>query len=535
MSHVAPPRRRAVRPLARFLATLLGALPGVPAGAQTLTMGVGSPISSLDPHYHQLRSNAEVSQLLFDTLLGTDARAQLVPGLAESWRAVGETAWEFRLREGARFTDGRPFTADDVAFTIGRIPTVTGPGASYSTHVRPVRRVEVVDPRTVRLHTDGPFPLLPVYFSQVFMLGRAQHAGATTADFNGGRAAVGTGPYRLVSYSNGDRVVLARNDGWWGERPGWATVNYRIVTNDSARLAALVAGDVDFIDQVPTSDLARLRGSGRFRVAETTSLRTMYVTLDSTRAAPVPGLTGPGGAPLPANPLADLRVRRALSLAIDRRALVERVMEGAALATAQFMPPGATSYIPDLPVPAADPEGARALLAQAGYPGGFAITLGGSNDRYMNDARVVQAIGQMWTRIGVRTTVDAGPYATFIGRATRREFPAALLTWGNSTGEASVVLNSVLRTVDRDRGHGAANRVLYSNPATDALVAAAEGEMDDGKREDLLRRAQRAALDDVALVPLYLQAALWAMRGDLAYEARADERNDPLAIRAAAR
>jgi peptide/nickel transport system substrate-binding protein len=261
----------------------------------------------------------------------------------------------------------------------------------------------------------------------------------------------------------------------------------------------------------------------------------MYVTLDSTRTLPVPGLSGAGGAALEANPLADIRVRRALSLALDRKALVERVMDGAALATMQFLPPDAYSHIPGMPVPAPDPEAARSLLAQAGYPQGFQITLGGSNDRYMNDARMVQAIGQMWARIGVRTSVEAQPYATFIGRATRREFPAALLTWGNSTGEASVVLNSVLRTTNRERGHGAANRVRYSNPEVDRLVAEAESEMDPAKREDLLRRAQRAALDDLALLPLYLQPALWAMRSELTYEARADERNDPTTIRPAAR
>jgi peptide/nickel transport system substrate-binding protein len=518
---------------AGMLAALLVAGLSQGAAAQTLTMGMGSPISSLDPHYHQLRSNAEVSQMLFDTLLHTDAQAQLRPGMAESWQPVGDTAWEFTLREGLRFHDGRPFTADDVAFTVERIPTVTGPGASYATHVRPIQRVEVIDARRFRLHTSGPFPLLPVYMSQVFMIGRQLHAGATMADYNGGRAAVGTGPFRLTSYAQGDRIGFARNDAWWGPRPHWANVTYRIITNDAGRMAALLAGDVDFIDQVPTSDLARLRQDSRFRVAETTSLRTMYLTLDASRTPPVPLLTAANGGALEANPLADLRVRRALSLAIDRRLLVERVMEGAAAATMQFMPPGAYSHIPDMPVPPQDLEGARNLLAQAGYPNGFALTLGGSNDRYINDARVVQAVGQMWARIGVRTTVEAQPYATFIGRATRREFPVALLTWGNSTGEASVVLNSVLRTVNRDRGHGAANRTLYSNPAMDRLVAAAEAEMDGAKREDLLRQAQRVALDDVALIPLYLQASLWAMKSSLTYEARADERNDPTAIRPA--
>lgn len=520
-------------------ALLLGAailpLGSTRSGAQTLTMGVGSPVSSLDPHYHQLRSNSEVSQMLFDTLLMTDAKAQLGPGLAESWRPIGDDGWEFTLREGVRFHNGVPFTADDVAFTIGRVPTVTGPGASYSTHVKPVRRVEVVDARTVRLYTGGPYPLLPVYFSQVMMLSRQVHEGASTADYNSGRVAIGTGPFRLSSYTPGDRILVTRNDSYWGARPHWSEVTYRMIANDASRVAALLSGDVDFIDQIPTSDLDRMRRDGRFRVAETTSLRTMYITLDSTRAAPVPGLSGANGGALQTNPLADPRIRRALSLAIDRKAIVERVMQGAALATVQFMPPGAYSHIPDLPVPAADLEAARSLLSEAGYPQGFQITLAGSNDRYMNDARVVQAVGQMWTRIGIRTVVEAQPYATFIGRATRREMPAALLSWGNSTGEVSVLLNSVLRTPNRERGHGAANRVQYSNPEMDRLMTAAEAEMDDAKREALLQQATRRVIDDVALIPLYMQAALWAMRADLTYEARADERNDPAAIRPAAR
>lgn len=501
------------------------------ASAQTLTMGVGAPVSSLDPHYHLLRSNNEVGQMLFDSLIATDARAGLQPGLAESWRALSDTVWEFRLRENVRFHDGTPLTTDDIAYTFERIPQMRGPGASFSTMVRPVQRLEIVDDRTIRMHTAGPAPLLPTYMSQVLIVSRRLHAEATTSDFNSGKSAIGTGPFRLVSYANGDRIVMERNEQYWGPKPHWAHLTYRMITNDAARTAALLSGDVDIIDQISTSDLERLRRDSRFHVAEATSLRVMYITLDGTRQPPVPLLTAAGER----NPLADPRVRRALDLAIDRRQLVERVMEGAALPTAQFMPPDTYSYIPDRSVPAADAAAARRLLADAGYPQGFQLTLIGSNDRYMNDARVVQAIGQMWTRIGVRTTVEAQPYATFIGRATRREAPAALLTWGNSTGEVSVLLNSVLRTPDRDRGHGAANRLLYSNPAMDSLIAQAEREMDDAKREDLLRRASTIALDDRMLVPLYLQNALWAMRSGLTYEARMDERNDPTAVRPAAR
>ena len=500
------------------LAFLLLLLPAL-ARAQVLVLGVGAPVSSLDPHFHLLRSNNEVAQMIFDPLLRTDAQGRLRPGLAEAWAPHGEAGWDLTLREGLRFHDGTPLEAEDVAFTFARIGTIAGPGASFAPLVRAVQRVEVLDPRRIRLHTAGPAPLLPTHLTQVMILSRRLHAEATTAEFNAGRAAIGTGPFRLERHLPGDRITLARNDAWWGGAAPWAQVTYRMITNDAARTAALLAGDVDMIDQVSTGDRARLRGDARFRVAQATSLRVMYLTLDGTRDGP----------------LADRRVREALSLALDRRAIVERVMEGAALATAQLMPPGMPDHLPERPVPVPDPERARRLLAEAGFPQGFPLTLIGSNDRYMNDARVVQAVGQMWTRIGVRTTVEAQPYAVFIGRATRREAPAALLSWGNSTGEVSVLLASVLRTPDRARGHGVANRIGTSNPAVDALITRAEREMDDAARAALLREATVLALDDAMLVPLYLQSAVWAMRAGLAYEPRMDERNDPLAVTGSSR
>jgi len=500
-----------------------------------LTMGVGSPVSSLDPHYHQLRSNAEVSGMIFDTLLEADPQLRPGPGLAESWRLVDEATWELRLRPGVRFQNGSDFTADDVAFTVDRVRGVVSPGASYASHLVGIRRVEVIDPLTVRLHTDGPFPLLPTYLTQVFMLDRETHSGATTEEFNATRRAIGTGPYRVTAHAPGSEISFVRNEGYWGERPAWREIRYRMITTDSSRVAALLSGDVDFIDQVPTGDLASLRADGRVSLSETVSLRTMYLSLDLTREGRTYGIADNDGRPMDRNPLTDPRVRQALSLAIDRRALVERVMENAAVPTGQFLPEGIYGHDPGIPVPATDPARARALLAEAGYPGGFRISLNGPNDRYMNDARLLQAIGGMWTRVGVRAEVNAMPYATFIAQANRRDFAAALLSWGNSTGEPSVALNSVLATPDRAAGRGVANRVHYSNPAMDEALRAALRENDDARREELLRRATRLAMDDLALVPTHIQKALWAMRRGLTYQARADEQNAPGNLRLADR
>jgi len=335
--------------------------------------------------------------------------------------------------------------------------------------------------------------------------------------------AIGTGPFRMVSHRNGDRIEFERNDTYWGTRPHWQRVNYRMITNDAARTAALLAGDVDVIDQVPTSDLAKLRTDPRVALSEVTGLRLIFLGFDHSRAEASPFVTDNEGRPIAQNPLKDPRVRRALSLAIDRHAITERVMEGAAIPSGQFLPEGAFGFVPGLAAPRADMDQARRLLAEAGYPQGFRITLHGPNDRYPNDSRIIQAIGQMWTRAGVRTAVEALPWTTFIGRASRAEFSTFLVGWGTSSGEASNPLRNLVATPDREKGYGASNRGRYSNPAMDRVLDEAMRELDDAKREALLQRATSMAFEDVGIAPLHIQRNIWAARRGFAYDARADE------------
>lgn len=492
------------------------------ADAQTLTMAVGAPVTSLDPHYHQLSPNNAAADMIFDRLVEMDAQSRMAPGLATEWRAVEPTVWEFKLRPGVRFHNGQEFSAEDVAFTFQRVPNVPNSPSSFAIYTRPITRVEIVDPLTIRLHTATPYPLMPMGLSNVRILDRQTHEGAATEDFNSGRVAIGTGPWRVVSHRNGDRIELERNDQYWGERPAFARVTYRMITNDAARTAALLAGDVEFIDQVPTSDLAKLRADQRVTLSETPGMRIIFLGLDHMRSGPSPFVTDNAGQPLPNNPLKDVRVRRALSIAIDRRAIVERIMEGAATPSGQYLPEGIYSYVPDLPPSRPDPDAARRLLAEAGYPQGFRIQLNGPNDRYINDARIIQAVGQMWTRIGVRTAVEAQPWTTFIGRAGRQEFSAFLVGWG-SNPEGSHPLRNLSASWSRERGWGASNRGRYSNPALDAMIEKALVELDDEKREKILQDAQRLAMEDVAIIPLHLQTNIWAMRRGLAHTPRKDE------------
>ncbi|GGG24780.1 ABC transporter substrate-binding protein [Caldovatus sediminis] len=495
--------------------------------AQNFSVGSASIIGSLDPHFYNVGPNNAVAATFFDRMLESDAQARVHPGLLESWRLLADDTWEFRLRAGVRFHNGAEFTAEDIAFTIARLPTIVNSPGSFTTYTRSIAAVEVVDPMTVRIRTNGPYPNLLVDLARIAVLNRRTHENATTDDFNAGRAVIGTGPFRLVEHRPSDRILMARNDAYWGEKPRWERVDYRMVTNDPARTAALLAGDLDAIEQVPTSDIARLRRDPRIAISETESLRNAFLVFDHSREGATPFVADNDGRPLERNPLKDRRVRQALSIAIDRHAIVERVMEGAASPSMQFVGQGVFGHVPDLQPPRADPEAARRLLAEAGYPNGFRITLHTSNDRYQNDARTAQAVGQMWTRIGVRTQVEAMPFTNFIGRASRQEFSVWYASWGSSTGETSGAMRSALMTFNRERGTGAVNRGRYSNPEFDARMLAAMREMDDEKREQLLQEAMRFVMQDHPIAPMLLFRNIWAMRSGIAHTPRADELTRP--------
>ena len=458
-----------------------------------------------------------------------------VPALALSWKLVDERTWEFKLRPGVKFQNGADFTPEDIAYTIDRVPTVPNSPGSFAIYTKPVSSVEIVDPLTVRLHTAGVYPLLPIGLSQVFIIPHGLGPMPATEDFNSGKNAIGTGPYRKprCSYKSGDRVELERNDGWWGPKPYWQHISYRMIPNDASRSAALMAGDVQFIEFVPPDDAQRMRGDKRVALAETNSLRFVYLWLDRSRQGSEPFISGPNGEKLDKNPLNDLRVRQALSLAINRPLIVDRVMENEATPTAQFLAPGSVTYVPGLDPPKYDPERAKALLAEAGFPNGLRITLHGPNDRYVNDAKIIQAVGQMWSRIGVQTTVDAITWSNFIGRANKQEFSAYLLAWGIATGEASDPLRALVETYNAEKGVGSVNRGRYSNPSLDELIDKAVSTADDATREQMLIQASRIALEDVAIIPLHIQKNIWGMKAGLTYAARSDEGTRAMDLRPA--
>ncbi|MDJ0387250.1 ABC transporter substrate-binding protein [Roseomonas sp. E05] len=519
--------RRTERAAAALLATLcLGAI--APAQAQDLTLAVAAPATSFDPHYHTLTPNAALSDHVFEALVERTAEGRPVPGLAVSWKAVDDQTWEFKLREGVKWQNGEDFTAEDVVNTINRVPKVLNSPGSYALYTRAIDRMEVVDPHTIRFHTKTVYPLLPTDMTQIAIIWRGLGDEVSTSDFNGGKAAIGTGRYKLERYDQGNRAIFVRNDAYWGDKPTWGRVDYRMIANDGARVAALQAGDVDFIDSVPTQDVSKLEKEKGIHISRANSLRSILMRTDFREQTPY--ISGPNGEKLDKNPLLDRRVREALSIAINRKAIVDRIMSGAASPTGQMMPEGTFGYNPNVPPPPYDPARAKKLLAEAGFPNGLTITLLAPNNRYINDSLIAQAVGQMWARIGVKTNVDAMPSSVFFQRTAQQDNSVSLSGWANSVGEPSPGLKSQFGTRDRTKGWGAVNHTLYSNKEYDALLTKALQVVDEEKRESMFQDLVAILAKDYAYIPLHHQVNLWAMRDKLEHTPRADEMTRALDI-----
>ena len=422
-----------------------------------------------------------------------------------------------------KFHDGTPLTAEDVRASYMRVPKVPNAPRPITTFIRLVKEIRVIDPLTVHMITDGLDPILPNEAVQIRIIPAAS-AGSATNDFNSGKAAIGTGPMRFISFQPGTGVDLTRNEHYLGRKPHWDKVSFRIIPDGAARVAALLAGDMQVIDLVPSDALTQLRANEKIRVATAgLGLRYIFLAVDQARNSPGPFVTGPNGEILEKNPLKDVRVRRALSIAINRQAMVERVMEGVATATGQMMPEGGFGWTPDVKVPTYDPDTAKKLLTEAGFPNGPRITIHPTKGRYVNDVRVVQAVAQMWQRIGVQTSIELQPWSTYASRVHQGEYSVMIGAVAAVTSESSQVPRSAMGSYDPPNGWGGFNWGRYSNLELDALVRRAANIADAREREGVLRQAMVIGTRDVTNIPLHLQKTTWAMRRDLIYKGRSDD------------
>ena len=493
------------------------------AQAAKLSVGMAGDVTSMDPHFHNVTPNATVAEHLFDTLIAKDAQMRLVPGLALSWRAINETTWELKLRKGVKFHDGTEFTADDAVYSLGRPALIKNSPGPYTIYTKTMSQLEAVDKYTVRIKTTAVNPLLPNEVSTIYVVSKKAAEKAGSDDFNSGKAAIGTGPFKLSAYKKGDRIELARNDSYWGAKTEWEKVTLRIITSDPARVAALLSGDVQVIEAVPTADQKALKANPGLTMFNAITFRMMFLHLDTAREVS-PFISDKAGKPLAKNPLKDLRVRQAISKAISRTAIADRVMEGAAEPTSQLVHKSLFGYSPNIKLETYDPNAARKLLADAGYPDGFTLTIHATNNRYTNDEKVVQVVAQQLARIGIATKVETMPSSVFFGRANKLDFSFYLAGWGSDTGEAGSAVKALVATFDPNKGWGVANRGRYSNPKVDEKIALAFNTIDDRKREALIQQATEIAIADEGILPLYHQIGSWAVKKGLTMTPRVDER-----------
>ena len=514
-----------------FTALVAGAALFAAAGvsAQEIRIGIAQEPSSIDPHYHNLGPNNGFLSHVYERLVMQDSKQRLKPSLAVSWKPISETVWEFKLRKGVKWHDGTPFTAADVVFTGTRGLNVPNSPSSFATYLKG-KTFKKIDDHTVHISTEKPYPLMATEMSTIMIVSKKAATGAQTKDFNLGTAAIGTGPYKFVKWQKGDVVEFARNDDYWGGKPKWSKVVLKPISSAPTRVAAMLAGDVDMIDGVPTADIEVLKKNAKVKLSQGISNRVIYLHMDQQRDNS-PFVTDKDGNPLDKNPLKDVRVRKAISMMINRPAIVERVMEGVAIPAGQLVSETFFGNTPKLIPEKYDVAAAKILLKDAGWGDGFGLTIHGPNNRYINDAKIAEAIAQMLTRGGIPTKVVTMPKNVYFKRASRGgpdktpEFSFILVGWGSGTGEASSPLKSLLATYDKSKGHGASNRGRHSNPKVDALVEQALATVDDEKRRALLQQATEVGIgESQGIIPLHYQVNTWATRPGLRYDARTDER-----------
>jgi peptide/nickel transport system substrate-binding protein len=499
-----------------FVSALALALSCSLAGAVTLRVGNAGDVQSMDPHSLNESLQLSFTASVYESLVGRDKQMQLMPLLATKWAQTSPTVWRFDLRRGVTFHDGTPFTADDVVFSFKR---AAGDGSDMKGYTQSIKQVRKVDEHTVEIETTEPFPILPDVLTTVAILSKKwceDNKATTPVDRRKGIEntasfkANGTGPYRLKERQPSVRTVLVRNLNYWAKIEGNIDdVIFTPIGNDATRVAALMSGELDVMEPVPLQDAERVKSAGGYTVLQGPELRTIFLGMDQKRdELQFSSVKGK-------NPFKDKRVRQAFFQAIDIETIKTRVMRGAATPTALMIAPGIRGFQADmnkrLPY---DPEAAKKLLADAGYPSGFEVGMNCPNDRYVNDAAVCQAIAANLARVGVKVNLMVETKNTYFPKILRRDTSFYMLGWTPSTVDAHNVLSSIIAT-PTDKGQGQFNLGWYSNAKVDELTLKIQSETDDKKRTEMIREAFKIHQDEVGHIPLYQQALAWAFRSNV--------------------
>jgi len=498
--------------LALTAVAVLGSL-GV---AKTLKVGLASGALSMDPYAHNETATNSILSNLFDPLVSFDKDIKTHPALAESWTNPDPKTWIIKLRKGVKFHNGNAFNADDVVFSFNRIKTWNKSG--FKGKVSAIESVEKVDDFTVKFTTVKPFPVFLRKLTYVSILDKETLEGKDDQWI--GLHPVGTGAYKLDSWSKGDHIKMSANMDYWRGKPNFDGVLFRPLTNNATRVAAILSNEVDIINRVPVVDVNRVKNNDKLNFFVQPGLRLIYLQMDQDRDMTKFIKTHDGK-----NPFKDIRVRQALYYGINEDAIIKYVMKTFAAPAAQMSPSAVFGHDDSITRPKYDPAKAKALLAEAGYPDGFEVQLDAPNNRYINDAQIAQAVASSLAKIGIKVKVNATPKSTFFKAVRNRDTSFFLIGWASSDGDASSVLDGVVHSTDDKKGYGRYNRGGFADPKVDKYIEDSAGIMDPAKRLQALQAAQKiAVVDDQGFVPLHYQVDIYASSKKIHFEPRTDSR-----------
>jgi len=508
--------------LKRAAIALLGtiAIPAMVAAQETpLTIGMSTTATTLDPHEDSSAPNNATSRHIWDSLINLTGTSANAPELATEWKTVDPTHWEFRLREGVKFHDGSEFNADDVVASLLRARDK--PSQGFASYTRNIASVTAKDPLTIVIETKVPDPLLLNSVSRIRIIS-ADCTDAPVQDFDNGKCAIGTGAYSFVSYQQGSNLTVKRNDSYFAGPSHWSNVTLRFLPDDGARLASLLSNEIDIIETLPADGMARVESSDSLQIVNGQSSRFVYLGMDVSRDAS-PFVKAADGSDLDKNPLKDARVRKAMLMSINRPAIVDRVMQNNGTVADQFVAEGYAGHSDKVEAVAYDPAAAKALLAEAGYPDGFSLTIHGPSGRYVKDAEVLQAVGQMFTRIGIKSRVEVMPWAMYSEAYSKGTYSVYFGSWGVNTGETTNPTVALVASRDEKKGTGRYNGGSVSDPTIDEVLAKASSTLDETERTPLLQELSTQTFNNYWLLPMHYENVVLGAKKTVTYTPRGDK------------
>ncbi len=486
-----------------------------PTREETVIIGTTGDPSTIDPHATNAMWSNNITINLFDPLVrkvfDQAGKFSLVPSLATKWEQEDDITWIITLREGVQFHNGDPFTADDVVFSIQQYKDSTTGGAGF---VQPIASALALDTFKVQIKTHAPYAILVLDMADIYISSKKYFEKVGEEGVN--KHPIGTGPYKFVEWIKEDHITMDANEDYWGPKPKIKRAIMRPLKNDATRVAALLSGEVDLIYNVPVRDIDRVSGGANTEVKAIPGPDVMHINIDVTRQQ-TPGYKHGK------NPFLDRRVREAFAIAIDRDSIIKNVYGGHAYPTGQLPIPGAYGYVEDIKPYPYNPEKARQLLKEAGYPDGFEFVWDVPQQRYFNDGPCSQAIAGFLAKVGIKAELNMIPsnqYLSYInpGDKTTAFYGAS----GTGKGDIGYWYNRMFYTRDKKEGAGGSNRTHYSNPEVDKLLDEADSTADVNVRKAKLEEVTRILYQDYAIIPIYQYEEPYGMVKGLDFTPRVD-------------